>query len=273
MTETEPLLRARDLRVAFAGTQALGGVSLDIARGTLFGLIGPNGAGKTTLIEAVAGFLPQARGDVIFAGEPVNRLRPDQRAQRGLVRTFQSLELFEDLTVRENLLVAAEKRTWLGSVADLARPGRVRHIDVVEDALELLGLTSEADMMPTQLSNGKRKLVAVGRALAARARLVMLDEPAAGLDTAESQELGRHLRAVVDRGTTMLLVDHDMGLVLGVCDRVHVLDFGQTIAEGTPDEVRASQRVMTAYLGEDPGDFDADAGPATTGEENGTGPR
>ena len=268
-TETEPLLRARDLRVAFAGTQALRGVSLDIARGSLFGLIGPNGAGKTTLIEALAGFLPQARGDVIFAGAPINRLRPDQRAARGLVRTFQSLELFEDLTVRENLLVAAEKRTWLGSVADLVRPGRVRHIDVVEDALELLGLTAEADLMPTQLSNGKRKLVAVGRALASAARLVMLDEPAAGLDTAESQELGRHLRAVVGRGTTMLLVDHDMGLVLGVCDRVHVLDFGQTIAEGTPDEVRASQRVMTAYLGEDPGD----AGQAATDEENGTGPR
>ena len=109
--------------------------------------------------------------------------------------------------------------------------------------------------------------------LASAARLVMLDEPAAGLDTAESQELGRHLRAVVDRGTTMLLVDHDMGLVLGVCDRVHVLDFGQTIAEGTPDEVRASQRVMTAYLGEDADDAGQDAGSAATDEENGAEPR
>ena len=259
------LLQLRDVGVRFGAVTALGGVSFEVDEGSLFGLIGPNGAGKTTLIDAVSGFLPQATGDVLFASERLNKLPAHRRAHRGLIRTFQSLELFEDLTVRENLLVAAEPQTWLTSIVDLVRPGRESPVEAVEHALEVVGLSHAATRMPSELSNGQRKLVAVARALASQARLVMLDEPAAGLDTRESRELGAHLRAVVDSGVTMLLIDHDMGLVLGICDRVHVLDFGVTIAEGTPAEIRADSRVISAYLGESD-DSDGDSRALDRGE-------
>jgi branched-chain amino acid transport system ATP-binding protein len=228
----------------------LRGVDLAVEQGTVTCLIGPNGAGKSTLIDAVTGYLPQARGDVRFKGESITRLRADQRAQLGLARTFQSLELFEDLDVRENLLVAAEHRDWRGSLADLFRPGRIPRLDAVDRALELMELEDVAHLAPGELSNGHRKLVAVGRALAAGATMVMLDEPAAGLDSTESVALGRRLRGLLGEGITILLVDHDMGLVLGVSDRVHVLDFGKTIAEGTPADIQTSSAVIEAYLGE-----------------------
>ncbi|HXT88341.1 MAG TPA: ABC transporter ATP-binding protein [Trebonia sp.] len=254
-TATAPpvLLSVAGLRVQYSGMVALDGVSLDVREGEIFGLIGPNGAGKTTLIEAVSGFLPDAEGEVTFNGTLLRGLRPDQRVARGLGRTFQSLELFEDLTVRENLYVAYARPTWWHSVLDLVRwsrwPAAARQ--AVDDALELLGITQFGDDLPSQLPNGVRKLVAVARAVAGNARLLLLDEPAAGLETTESLDLGERLRALASAGTSLLLVDHDMGLVLSVCDRVHVLDFGKTIAEGTPEEIRASAAVVAAYLGTD----------------------
>lgn len=257
-----PLLHVADLRVAYSKVTALDGVSFDVEEGQLFGLIGPNGAGKTTLIEAVAGFVREASGDVVFAGSRINGLRPEQRARRGLARTFQSFELFEELTVLENLLVASEREGWRSWLADLVRPGRVEPTDEVAATMALLGIDGLADVLPSQLSNGQRKLVALGRALASGARLMMLDEPAAGLDTSESRELGRHLRSLTDRGCTMLLVDHDMDLVLSICDRILVLDFGVAIAQGTPEEIRSSPRVIEAYLG-------TAAGEATVGDDRG----
>jgi branched-chain amino acid transport system ATP-binding protein len=256
-----PLLSVSGLRVRYSGMVALDNVSLEVRPGEIFGLIGPNGAGKTTLIEAVSGFLPDAEGDVILDGKPLRGLRPDQRVTRGLGRTFQSLELFEDLTVRENLYVAHMRPTWWSSVLDLVRwsrwPATARQS--VDGALELLGITQFADESPAQLPNGVRKLVAVARAVAGNARLLLLDEPAAGLETTESLVLGERLTALAESGTSLLLVDHDMGLVLSVCDRVHVLDFGKTIAEGTPDEIRASAAVVAAYLGTDDAEAIADA--------------
>jgi branched-chain amino acid transport system ATP-binding protein len=243
---------------------ALDGVSLDVREGEIFGLIGPNGAGKTTLIEAISGFLPNAEGDITFDGRALRGLRPDQRVARGLGRTFQSLELFEDLTVRENLYVAHVRQTWWRGLLDLVRwsrwPAEARK--AVDDALELLGITQYADELPSQLPHGVRKLVAVARAVAGHARLLLLDEPAAGLETNESLDLGQRLRALASAGTSLLLVDHDMGLVLSVCDRVHVLDFGKTIAEGTPEEIRASAAVVAAYLGTDSDEADDPPGEA-----------
>ncbi len=230
------------------GLTALDEVSLSIEAGTIVGLIGPNGAGKTTFIDTLTGFTTPRMGHIAFDGRSFERVAPHERARRGLVRTFQSLELFDDLTVRENLLVAASTPDWRSTVTDLF--WRKRHDgDAVDEVLATLELDGVGDAMPTELSNGQRHLVALGRALVARPRLVLLDEPAAGLDTAETAELAELLRRVPSLGSTVLLVDHDMGLVLGVCDTVHVLDFGRVIASGSPAAIRNDPEVIAAYLG------------------------
>jgi ABC-type branched-subunit amino acid transport system ATPase component len=243
------LLAVEEIGVAFGGNRALDDVSFAVESGTAFGLIGPNGAGKSTMIDAISGYLPQATGTVRFGDRTIGRLKPHRRAALGLARTFQTLELFEDLTVRENLLVSAEHTGWGGAFLDLVRPGRVVRVDAVERALELLELTDVAEALPGELSHGHRNLVSVARALSAQPKLLLLDEPAAGLDSEESTALGRRLRRLVGDGITVLLVDHDMGLVMGICDHVHVLDFGRTIASGTPTEIRDNPAVVAAYLG------------------------
>jgi ABC-type branched-subunit amino acid transport system ATPase component len=245
------LLRTDDLTVSFGGVHALSGVHLTIEDGDgIVGLIGPNGAGKTTFIDAVTGFVEPSAGIIEFLGHDITHAPPHQRAQRGLLRTFQSLELFEDLTVEQNLSAAAERTPWWQFVVDAVRPRRSAEAEAAVDrALELLDLTDDRYTLPGDLSHGRRRLVGMARALAARPQLLLLDEPAAGLDTTESQSLGRLLRVLADTGTTILLIDHDMGLVLDVCDTVHVLDFGQLIAHGTPDEVRRDPGVVNAYLG------------------------
>jgi branched-chain amino acid transport system ATP-binding protein len=245
------LLDVRGLRVAFGGVVAVDDVSFQVDEGTLVGFIGPNGAGKTTCIEALTGYVPHATGRVVFDDHDLGGLAPHRRARLGLVRTFQSVELFDDLTVRDNLRAAANRRTWWQSLGDLVAPRWHDDESAIDDALELLGLTDVADALPAELPQGQRKLAGVARALTCRPRLVLLDEPAAGLDTVESVELGERLRAVVDRGVSVLLVDHDMGLVLGICDRVIVLDFGRVIAQGAPEEIRSNADVIAAYLGDD----------------------
>jgi branched-chain amino acid transport system ATP-binding protein len=259
-----PLLEAEDLSVTYGGLAALSKVSINVESGTLVGLIGPNGAGKTTMIDAVTGFAP-ARGRLTFDGSSVARLPPHLRSRRGLARTFQSIELFADLSVRENLLVASERPAWWSALADLVHPRRASHDNGVDRVLDLLGLTPLADRLPGELSLGQRKLVGLARTLAGEAKLALLDEPAAGLDTRESQELGRTLRSVVDDGLALLLVDHDMGLVLSVCDYVYVLDYGRVIAAGRPEEVRRNDAVIAAYLGEQERQLQAaQAAPAPT---------
>jgi branched-chain amino acid transport system ATP-binding protein len=227
------VLSARGVSVSFGGVHAVVDVDLDVAEGQIVGLIGPNGAGKTTFIDAITGFV-RARGRVELGGRDLSKLPPHERARSGLGRTWQATELFDDLTVGENLAVAA------GAAVDAAP---------VRDALARVGVEPALDRLPAELSQGERKLVGVARALAASPRVVCLDEPAAGLDAAESEQFGRRLREVADSGTAMLLVDHDMGLVLSVCDEIVVLEFGHVIATGTPEEVRRDRRVVEAYLG------------------------
>ena len=259
------LLEARGLTVTYGGLHANDDIDLDCHDGKLVGLIGPNGAGKTTFIDAITGFTPLSGGAVSFDGVDLGDVRPDKRAAMGLVRTFQSLELFEDLTVRDNLLVAAEKPKWYTFLADIVLPGRgvTAFEDQVDDALEALGLTSLAEAHPGDLSHGQRKLIGVARALAAKPKLLLLDEPAAGLDTQESQLLGRHLRGFLDLGVSLFLIDHDMGLVLNVCDYIYVLDFGKVIAQGPPAQVRSDPAVISAYLGESAGETQAAQGAPT----------
>ena len=253
------LLETKDLTVTFGGLNANDHVDLKVDSGSFVGLIGPNGAGKTTFIDAITGFVPTSAGSATFGGQDLSELKPHQRAQLGLVRTFQSLELFEDLSVRDNLLVAAYPTRWYTLLQDIFYVKQKKN-DVEEKvdwALEVAGIAHQADILPTDLPHGQRKLVGVARALAAQPNLVLLDEPAAGLDTAESNSLGSHLRDLLEHDITVFLIDHDMGLVLSVCDYIYVMDFGKIIAEGTPSEIRTNPEVISAYLGEEAGEIQA----------------
>ncbi len=232
-----PVLTVSGLSVTFGGLRALSEVDLQIADGELVGLIGPNGAGKTTFVDAVTGFVPCA-GTVALDARDIDSLAAHERAELGLARTWQGTELFDDLDVRENLAVAVRHSA--------SAEERERDVDAT---LALLGLEPIAAAIPAELSEGQRKLVGLARAVVSRPRLLCLDEPAAGLDTTESRALGRRLRDLADRGQSTLLIDHDMGLVLSICDRVVVLEFGKLIANDVPDVVRTDPAVIAAYLG------------------------
>ncbi len=243
------LLETNDMSVTFGGLKANDMLNITAEPGKLTGLIGPNGAGKTTFIDGLTGFVPTT-GRIRFDGKELQEMPAHARAGLGIARTFQSLQLFEDLTVRENIQVAASRPPWWGPFADLVRPHRNKESATAKWALDLMELGDAADRLPTELPHGRRKLVGVARALAASPKMVLLDEPAAGLDTEESVALGQRLRGMLEHDITVFLIDHDMNLVLNVCDHIHVLEFGQLIASGKPQEVRANPRVIAAYLGQ-----------------------
>ncbi len=232
---TGPLLDVRNLTVRYGGVVAVDDVSFSVEEGQIVGLIGPNGAGKTTTIDALCGFHGY-EGSVALAGQDVVGYSPHRRAVLGLARTFQLAGVADDLTVEENVQVGQH----MASTHDPAALTRI---------LDELGLVEMRDLQVSMLSQGQRQLVSVARALAGEPRLLLLDEPAAGLDSTESLWLAERLRGVRDTGVTILLVDHDMSLVLNLCDAIDVLDFGALIATGTPDQIRTNQQVSTAYLG------------------------
>jgi len=267
------ILETKDLTVTFGGLNACDHVDLAVPTGKFVGLIGPNGAGKTTFIDAITGYVPTSAGNAIFDGSDIGGLKPHERAQSGLVRTFQSLELFEDLSVRDNLLVAAYPTRWYTFISDMFHMSKKdpEIEERVDWAINIMGLNDVENAMPTDLSHGRRKLVGVARALAARPKLILLDEPAAGLDTAESQKLGGHLREFLNHDMSVFLIDHDMGLVLSVCDYIYVLDFGKIIAAGTPAEIRESAAVKAAYLGEQAGEIQAQEGERIRTQQTETG--
>jgi branched-chain amino acid transport system ATP-binding protein len=240
-----PLLQTLEVTVRFGGVTALDTVNVDAESGRVTGLIGPNGAGKTTLFNVVTGLQSPTGGQVVIDGTEVTGMPVHRRARLGVARTFQRLEIFGSLTVRENIQVAGEiRRRW----------GRQR-FDVDEQTgaiLELIGLDRVADAAANTLPTGLARLTELGRALATQPRLLLLDEPGSGLDSSESEAFGRLLGDLAAEGLAVLLVEHDMDLIMDVCGWIHVLDFGVHLAQGTPDQIRRDPRVQEAYLGADP---------------------
>jgi branched-chain amino acid transport system ATP-binding protein len=238
------VLEVENVTVRFGGNIALREVGLTARPGAVTGLIGPNGAGKTTLFNVICGLQKPDSGSVRIGDRDVTRLLPYRRARAGLARTFQRLELFTLLSVRSNIRIAA--------VVD-RRNRRDRSVDpdrVADEVLERVGLTAMADARVDQLPTGQARLVEVGRALASRPRVLLLDEPAAGQDETETSAFAVLLRELAGEGLTVVLVEHDVQLVLRVCDDVNVLDFGEVLASGSPDEIQRNEAVIAAYLGE-----------------------
>ncbi len=237
------VLEARDITVRFGGHLALDTVGFSAEAGCVTGLIGPNGAGKTTLFNVISGLQPPASGQILIGGDDVTKLNPSRRARRGLARTFQRLELFTQLTVRENLRVAADiHRSWSGDREDPAA--------LVETVLDRVGLRGVADARVTTLPTGQGRLVELGRAMCCRPKVVLLDEPASGQDDDESARFSTLLQELAGEGMAVVLVEHDVPMVMRVCARVFVLDFGRILASGTPAEIQANAEVLAAYLGE-----------------------
>jgi len=266
-------LRVRGLRVTFGAVTAVDGVDLDVAPGEVVGLIGPNGAGKTTFIDAVTGFVGSESSELSLGGHDLRRASAARRVTSGIARSWQSLELFEDVSVLENLRVASESvsHSWLDDVRSLFWPARRQLGDAALAAIEEFRLAPDLERKPGDLSYGRRRLVGIGRAVALTPSILMLDEPAAGLSSAESGELGTLLtRLARTWGIGIVLVEHDVDLVMNICDKVVVLEFGQVIASGTPDAVRVDPAVITAYLGRP--DDPSDAGARIDGAVELTGP-
>jgi len=236
------VLRVENVDVRFGGLMALDGVSLHADLGVVTGLIGPNGAGKTTLFNVITGIQPPTAGRIFIGDQDVTRRKTHQRARLGVARTFQRLEAFGSLTARENIMVAAEIRNgW--------PPEKQDAVKLTESILDRVGLRAVADDPVDAMPTGLARLVELGRALARSPRLLLLDEPGSGLNQEESEALGHLLVDLAHDGMAILLVEHDMELVMRVCELIFVLDFGELIAQGTPAEIRANEAVQAAYLG------------------------
>ena len=239
------LLEIADVTVRFGGVVAVNGATFSVDEGKVAALIGPNGAGKTTTFNVVTGLQPPSEGTVVFDGKDVTKLKVHRRARRGIGRTFQRLEVFGSLTVRENILVAAEiHRRWSNAKGDPRQ--------VADAILDRVGIASFAQQPADSVPTGIARLTELGRALAVEPRLLLLDEPSSGLNEDETEQLGILLRQLADHeGRAILLVEHDVDLVMSVCDWIDVLDFGQIIASGPPEAIQNDPKVQAAYLGAD----------------------
>jgi branched-chain amino acid transport system ATP-binding protein len=249
------ILAVERIRKDFGGLVALDDVSIDVEPLTITALIGPNGAGKTTLFNVVTGVYAPSRGRVWLEGQSLNGKPPQQRVRLGIVRTFQNAQLFDNMTVMENVMVGRHTRSRSGMMSSALRlPSARREEEEIflqaTRALNLVGLGQRGDESAANLPFGQRRLVAIARALATEPRVLMLDEPGAGLNTLEKRDLADLISRISEMGITILLVEHDMSLVMRVAEQVVVLEHGRKIAEGTPDEIRQNERVIRAYLGD-----------------------
>jgi branched-chain amino acid transport system ATP-binding protein len=251
---TTELLAAEGIGKRFGGVQALTGVGFTIRRDEIYGLIGPNGAGKTTLFNVLTGVYTADAGSFVLAGRPLSGLKPNQIAERGIARTFQNIRLFANLSAVENVMIGRHVRTCAGVFGAILRTAATRAEEVAIEAhatrlLEYVGIGARANDLARHLSYGDQRRLEIARALATEPLLLALDEPAAGMNATETLDLRRLLERIRADGVTLLLIEHDVRLVMGLCDRVLVLDYGRRIAEGTPKEVQADSAVIDAYLG------------------------
>lgn len=256
---TEKVLELQNVTLKFGGLTALDNVSFDIRRGEILGLIGPNGAGKTTCFNVMTGVYRQTSGQVSFLGKSLTGQKRYRITQLGIARTFQNIRLFRSMTALENVMVGIDAKHKAGLLSALfrlplhRREEQIGH-DKAMELLDFMGLASKADELATNLSYGDQRRLEIARAMATEPQLLCLDEPAAGFNPAEKVKLMELIRRVRDEGYTVLLIEHDMRLVMGVTDRIVVLEFGKLIAEGTPAEIRENPAVIAAYLGVDEAD-------------------
>ena len=253
---SSPILELRSLNRSFGGLKAVDDVSLSVSEGSISAVIGPNGAGKTTLFNLIAGSLRPDRGVALFHSREITGLKPHQVAAAGICRTFQNIRLCPGMSVLENVMLGRHTRSRAGFLASMLRlPWTLREErGIRESAMELIDFLSLADVAGTEATSlpfGRQRAVEFARALASEPRLLLLDEPASGLNMRETAELGDIIRKMRDRGATVLLVEHDMSLVMEICEEIVVLNYGRTIASGTPQEVQRNPDVINIYLGEE----------------------
>jgi branched-chain amino acid transport system ATP-binding protein len=254
--EREAVLQCRDIELAFGGLRALKGVSFEIGRGEIFGLVGPNGSGKTSMVNVITGFYRPQDGSVVVFGEDMTRMKPHRIAMRGVARTFQNLALFRGMTVLENILLGRHIHMRAGALPTLfywvwALRNEVANRRIVEELIDFMQLQDIRDEPVETIPLGLQKRVELARALAAEPKLLILDEPMAGMNQEEKEYIARFiLDAREERNTTVLLIEHHMDVVTSLCDRVMVLSYGESIAQGEPKTAIADPRVVSAYLGQ-----------------------
>ncbi|WP_019241615.1 MULTISPECIES: ABC transporter ATP-binding protein [Bacillus] len=248
------VLKIKNISKQFGGISALTDVSFTINEGEIFGLIGPNGAGKTTMFNIITNMFPPTTGEITFGERSITGSKPFKITEKGICRTFQNIKLFPQMTVMDNVMVGGHCRTKSGVFSSVFRTRKQRkeEVEMKEKALELLalvGLANQEETIAENLSYGQQRRLEIARALASNPKLLLLDEPAAGMNEKETDSLFDLIKTVQQRGVTVLIIEHDMPLVMKLCDRIAVLNFGKKLAEGTPEEIQNNQAVIEAYLG------------------------